>query len=181
MSKEIVAKRYALALFQLAKEQNILDEIGEELRVVKQVFTDNEQFLSVLHHPKVSVAKKKASLQEAFKSASSVVVNTLSLLVERHRLNIVVDVVNEFLSLSNDERGVADAKVFTVKPLSDVEKNTLSNVFATKVGKQSLNIENIVDHTLIGGIKIRIGNRIYDGSVSSKLERIERQLVGNRS
>lgn len=76
------------------------------------------------------------------------------------------------------KKGIADAKVYTVRPLTEAEKEALSVSFAAKVGKKSLRIDNIVDTNLLGGIKLRIGNRIFDGSLRGKLERLERQLLG---
>jgi F-type H+-transporting ATPase subunit delta len=68
--------------------------------------------------------------------------------------------------------------VYSTRPLTEAEQQALSATFAAKVGKQSLRIENIVDTNLLGGIKLRIGNRIFDGSLRGKLERLERQLLG---
>jgi F-type H+-transporting ATPase subunit delta len=181
MSNGIVAKRYAVALFQLAKEKQTLDQIEAELRVVKQVFTSNAKLTELLSNPKVSVEKKKGLVKDAFAAFSEQVLNTLYLLLDRHRETIVAELVDEFIDLANEERGIAEAKVYTVRPLTDVEQANISTQFARKVGKVSLRIENIVDRTLIGGVKIRIGNRIYDGSVSGKLQRLERELVAKRS
>ena len=178
MSKETVARRYAVALFQLAKEQHNLEQVEEEIRAVKLVFTENKQLLTILSHPKLAEKKKKSLLQEGFASVSTPVMNTLLLLIERHRENIITDMADEFIQLANENRGVADAIAYSVRLLSDQEKKALSEVFAKKVGRNSLRIENIVDNTLIGGIKLRIGNRIYDGSVSGKLARLERKLIG---
>ena len=71
----------------------------------------------------------------------------------------------------------AEATVYSVRALSETEKNQVAQVFAAKAGKASLRLSNTIDPTLIAGIRVRIGNRIYDGSVSRKLEKIERQLV----
>jgi len=181
MTGGVVAKRYALALFQIAKEKQSIDQFEEELRVVKQVFVDNSELLQVLSHPKVSLDNKKALIKEAFSSLTTEILNTLFLLVERHRIEIVTELADRFVELANEEQGTQDAKVYSVRPLKDEELKALSDVFAKKIGKQSLRLENIIDKSLIGGIKIRIGNRIYDGSVSGKLERIERQLVAKSS
>lgn len=180
MSNEIVAKRYAVALFQLAKEQNKLDLIENELIVVKEVFTTNKELLDVLNHPKVTKDKKKEMIGKSFASLSQQVVNTLLLLVDRGRINIVEEMVTHFVQSANELRGTEDATVYTVRPLSEEELSSISTSFAKKIGKKSLRLENVVDKALIGGVKLRIGNRIYDGSVSGKLERIERQLVANR-
>lgn len=174
----MVARRYALALFQLVKEQQLIDTVEEELRVVKEVFFVNEDLKAVLQSPKVSREKKKAILSTAFAAVNPLVLNTLMLLVDRHRENEIIDVANEFSELANEERGVEAANVFSVRPLTEDERTALSVSFAKKIGKKSLQIENIVDSDLLGGIKIRIGNRIFDGSLRGKLDRLERTLLG---
>ena len=103
--------------------------------------------------------------------------HTIFLLIDRRRSSIVPDLTDEFIKLANQARQTEDAVVYSVKPLSEAEMLSLSQVFA-KAGIASLRIRNEVQTDLIGGIKVRIGNRIYDGSVSGKLERMERQLAG---
>jgi F-type H+-transporting ATPase subunit delta len=178
MSSSTVAKRYALALFQLAKEHQLLDQLEQELRVVKEVVTQNKDLNAVLKSPKLSIEKKKEILKEAFSSVNPYVLNTLMILIDRHREDYIADMADHFIQLANDERGIAEAKVYSVRPLTEAEREALSSAFASKVGKQSLRIENIVDSNLLGGIKLRIGNRIFDGSLRGKLERLERQLLG---
>jgi F-type H+-transporting ATPase subunit delta len=178
MIGSMVAKRYALALFQLVREQQLLDTVEEELRVVKEVFYVNEDLKAVLQSPKVSREKKKAILTNAFSTVNKYVLNTLLLLVDRHRENEIMDVATEFSELANEERGIEAADVYSVRPLTDDERTGLSAYFAEKVGKKSLQIENIVDSELLGGIKVRIGNRIFDGSLRGKLDRLERTLLG---
>jgi F-type H+-transporting ATPase subunit delta len=178
MMGSMVARRYALALFQLVKEQQLIDTVEEELRVVKEVFFVNEDLKAVLQSPKVSREKKKAILSTAFASVNPLVLNTLMLLVDRHRENEIIDVANEFSELANEERGIESANVYSVRPLTDEERTALSVSFAKRIGKKSLQIENIVESDLLGGIKIRIGNRIFDGSLRGKLERLERTLLG---
>ncbi|MEH7389796.1 F0F1 ATP synthase subunit delta [Bacillus sp. JJ1474] len=173
-----VAKRYALALFQLANEHQLLDQIEEELRVVRKVVNHNSDLKAVLKSPKLPMEKKKEMIKDAFASLNIYVLNTLMILVERHREDHISDVADYFISLANDERGIADATIYSIRPLSGAEKEALSASFAAKVGKKSLRIENIIDSNLLGGIKLRIGNRIFDGSLRGKLDRLERQLLG---
>jgi len=177
MSNSTVAKRYALALFQLAKENQLLDQMESELRVVKEVVNNSDNLNAVLKSPKLSNEKKKEILKESFESFSVYVLNTLMILVDRHREDYISEVADHFIQLANDERGIAEAIVYTIRPLTEAERQALSESFATKVGKKSLRIDNIVDSNLLGGIKLRIGNRIFDGSLRGKLERLERQLL----
>lgn len=178
MMGSMVARRYALALFQLVKEQELIDTVEEELRVVKEVFFGNEDLRAVLESPKISREKKKEILSSAFASVNPLVLNTLMLLVDRHRENEIMDVASEFSELANEERGIEAANVYSVRPLTDEERNALSVSFAKKIGKKSLQIENFVESDLLGGIKVRIGNRIFDGSLRGKLDRLERTLLG---
>ncbi|ADI28259.1 MULTISPECIES: F0F1 ATP synthase subunit delta [Geobacillus] len=178
MNQEVIAKRYASALFQIALEQGQLDRIEEDVRAVRQALAENGEFLSLLSYPKLSLDQKKALIREAFAGVSTPVQNTLLLLLERHRFGLVPELAEQFLALVDDARGIAKAVAYSARPLTDEELRALSDVFAQKVGKQTLEIENIIDPELIGGVKLRIGNRIYDGSVSGQLERIRRQLIG---
>ena len=177
MSNSIVAKRYASALFQIAKEQQILSLVEEDLRVVKEVIQTNKDLKAVLSSLKLSKENKKAILKQAFANINGFVVNTLMILMDRHREGEIVEVVNQFIELAYEASGVAEAEVSSVRPLSDAEREAISATFAAKVGKQSLRIENIVDSELLGGVKVRIGNRIYDGSLRGKLDRLQRKLL----
>ncbi|MDQ6595168.1 F0F1 ATP synthase subunit delta [Bacillus salipaludis] len=177
MSNSIVAKRYASALFQIAKEQQVLSQVEEDLRVVKEVIQTNKDLKAVLSSLKLSKENKKAILKQAFANINGFVVNTLMILMDRHREGEIVEVVDQFIELAYEASGVAEAEVSSVRPLSDAEREAISATFAAKVGKQSLRIENIVDSELLGGVKVRIGNRIYDGSLRGKLDRLQRKLL----
>ena len=178
MSDLAVAKRYAVALFQLAKEQNLLDQIEEELRTVKEVFTKDHELLDFLEHPKVTAGAKRDMITNAFSGLSTFVQNTLKLMADRHRSDVITAMTDEFIELANEEKSVADATIYSVRPLTTAETETVSTTFAAKIGKRTLRITNITDSNVLGGIKIRIGNRIYDGTVSGKLERLSKQLLG---
>jgi len=177
MSNSMVAKRYALALLNIAKETNSLGVIEEELRVVKEVVQYNPELKAILNSSKLSLEKKKEIIKTAFASVNVNVLNTLLILIDRHREDQIIDLADEFLELANEEMGVAEAEVFSTRALTDAEREAISSVFAAKIGKKSLKIENIVDSNLLGGIRLRIGNRIYDGSLRGKLDRLERKLL----
>ncbi|MEH7505322.1 F0F1 ATP synthase subunit delta [Neobacillus drentensis] len=177
MSNSMVAKRYALALLNIAKETGALGVIEEELRVVKEVVQYNPELKAILNSSKLSIAKKKEIIKTAFASVNVHVLNTLLILIDRHREDQIIDLANEFLELANEEMGVAEAEVYSTRELTDAEREAISSVFAAKIGKKSLKIENIVDSNLLGGIRLRIGNRIYDGSLRGKLDRLERKLL----
>lgn len=178
MSNSTVAKRYAHALFQIASEKQMLDQVVQELRVVKEVVSSTPELTAFLKSPKLPNVKKKEVLKQAFGSVNAYVLNTLMILVERHHEGRIAEVADQFIALANDAKGIAEAKVYTVQPLSAEQGEAISSVFAPQVGKTALQIENIVDSNLLGGVKLRIGNRIFDGSLRGKLDRLERKLLG---
>jgi F-type H+-transporting ATPase subunit delta len=179
MSKDqaIVAKRYALALFEVVGVAK-LEETVSELRLVKNVLDTNVDLRKVLSHPKVSKSQKKDLIKESIGTElSQPVMNTVYLMVDRNRYTYISEMAAQFIELANEAQGIADATVYSVRPLTDAEIQKLEQTFAARVGKKALRINNIVDSSLVGGIKIRIGNRIFDGSISGKLNRMERQLA----
>ncbi|MFC4386516.1 F0F1 ATP synthase subunit delta [Gracilibacillus marinus] len=176
MSKANVAKRYAEALFQIGVEKQTLDFLETELVTVKEVFTSNKELVTFLEHPKVENEKKKALLKEAFQGFSGDVLHTLFLLVDRHKETIIPQMVEDFVTLANDAKGTKQATVYSVRPLTDVEKQSIEATFVKKLNIQALNITNEVDPTIIGGVKVKIGNTVYDGTLKGKLNRLERQI-----
>ncbi|MCH4826867.1 F0F1 ATP synthase subunit delta [Planococcus halocryophilus] len=173
-----VAERYALALFQVAQKHESSLDIEHDLREVKKVFEMTPELYNLIVSPKLSADKRTNLINEVFTRANPFVVNTLQLMAERKRLNEVKSMVDEFVALSNNAQGIEDAEVYSTRPLTEEERSSISSVFAKKIGKQSLRIENVIDPSLLGGLRIQIGNRIYDSSVSTKLARLKRQLIG---
>lgn len=177
MSESTVAKRYALALFEVAREKGKSEVISAEMGEIRKVFAGTRELRSLLTSPKLSNREKKALLAKLFNGADQLTLNTLYVLSDAGRLNETVNVANDFISLVDEAAGIAEAKVYSTRPLTDTEQQELSAAFAGKVGKQSLRIVNIVDSSLIGGLRIRIGNRIYDNSLRTKLDHLKRDLV----
>ena len=179
MSQSAVAKRYAQALFELAQKNGQTGVIQADLLELKKVFQANKELDQLLESPRLKAAKKKELLADLFKGANQLILNTLYLMLDKKRMNEVVNLVNEFTTYANDAAGIAEAKVYSTRLLTADESQAISTAFAQKVGKQALRIENIIDPSLIGGIRLQIGNMIYDSSVSAKLERLERDLIGS--
>src|SRR5699024_5866634 len=142
MSEAVVAKRYADALFQLALEQDKADKLVEQLNVVKDVFQADAKIGQFLNHPRIELNKKMQIIDEAFKASDKDLVNTLKILVERHRISSVVQIVDHFIHLYNEKNGIALAVVQSVRELSNDEKVQLETSLKTQLNKQKVAIEN---------------------------------------
>ncbi len=177
MKQELVAKRYADALVQIAREKQSINIFEEELKVVKEVVSHNKEFSIFLRSPNIESAKKKAMVQNAFASLSKEIVNTILLLIDSRRENTVVEIVDMYIELANKERNIADATVYSIRQLTEEEKYAIAETFAKICGKAAIRIHNVIDDNLLGGIKVRIDNRIYDGSLQGKITQIRRELI----
>lgn len=178
MSQSAVANRYAQAIFELAASQNLLAEVGADLKEIKQVLATNGEFMALLTAPKIGSSKKKELITQIFASAQPIVVNALQFLVDKKRLNELSAVADQFQALAAAAQGAADATVYSTRELTAEETAEISASFGKLVGKEQLNITNIIDASLIGGVRVQIGNYIYDSTVASKLEGLKRVLVG---
>lgn len=177
MSKSIVANRYALALFKAVQEKGQIDEVQQELTEIKTVFQNNSALDELLHTPRLSNAKKKELLAHVLNGVNPLVQNAFFVLLDKKRIDEVLNFVDEFTTIANDAAGVADAKVYSIHALTEEETQAISATFAVKIGKRSLRIENIIDPSLIGGIRVQIGNQIFDSSLSGKLDRLRKDLI----
>ena len=173
-----VAKRYAEALFQVAQSQNVLAEVSADLKELAKAFETTPELVSLLQAPKISSEKKKAMVSNILSNAHQAVVNTLHLLIDKKRINEVSLVAEEFQALAAAAQGAAVATVFSTRTLTDAERAEISAAFAKLVGMEKLEITNVIEPSLLGGIRVQIGNYIYDSTVASKLESLKRTLVG---
>jgi F-type H+-transporting ATPase subunit delta len=178
MSDQAVANRYASALFELAKEQGQIQKVNEELQAVKEVIEKTPEFIQFLVHPKVTKEQKQTFIEQNFgRVISKTSLHGFLILVDRNRTESLVPMIKKFKELAYAAQNMAEAQVYSAKPLTEKEQEEIAKTFAKKTNKTKLEVSNIVDSDLIGGIKIRIGDRIYDGTVKAQLDRIKRSLV----
>ncbi|MFP7492590.1 F0F1 ATP synthase subunit delta [Terribacillus saccharophilus] len=172
-----IVKRYAEALFEVAENRDIVETVRAELHTAKQVAQNDAAFLRYLSEPKVSLDKKKALIETSFAAASIETRNTLKLLLDAGRIGSIPQMADVFQALHDEKQGTVQATVYSVRELSVAERQTVADTFSKKLGIQAVSIDNKVDPTLLGGLKVRIGNTVYDSSIKNQLTRIERNLV----
>lgn len=178
MSQSIAANRYAKALYELAKEKNVVAETVADLREVRIVFTESKDLFNLLVAPNLTTEKKFELIDSIFSSVQPIIVDALKVILVNNRIDETVNVIDSFIRIANDESGVEDAIVYSTEALTEDQLERISTTFAKQVGKDSLNITNEIDSSLIGGIKLIIGNRIYDNTIVSKVNGLRRALLG---
>jgi F-type H+-transporting ATPase subunit delta len=176
MSEAIVAKRYAKAIFELASEQNILPKLEQDLLVIHQTVKGTKDFSQLLSAPSIDKATKKKLLKDAFKDMHPYSQNLLFLLVDRNRFSLLADIYHAFHQMVMEAKGQVEAWVTSAFPLSDEDRQALLTVFEQRTNKK-ISMHTQVDSDLLGGVVVRIGNRVYDGSLATQLKRFHENLT----
>ncbi|ATF16003.1 F0F1 ATP synthase subunit delta [Brevibacillus sp. HB1.2] len=165
-----VGKRYARALFEVASERSKIDQVEADLGAIVEAVESNEDLKKIMLHPHIAADAKSQLADELFKShVGEETFNFLNVLIENGREVDLVDIYRSFVQLANEARGFADAIVTSAKPLSTEEQNELAEKFGQTLNKK-LRMTAVVDPAILGGIIIKIGDRLYDGSLKTKLE-----------
>ena len=177
MSRDaIAAKRYAKALLEVAREQNRIAQVEQELVSVISALKDYAELYKLIKHPGIGADVKIGLIKQIFQSiVSEEVFSTLRLLIERGREDSLEAFVNAYTKLAEEVLGQSKAIVYTPITLSENELSVIAASFSALTGKQ-IQVESVLDKSLLGGIQVRIGDRLYDGSLSGKLERLEKTL-----
>lgn len=173
-----VAKRYAAALFGVAVRDDILDAVAADLELIGRYLGEVPYLRAVLNQPLVSDARKNKVIVDAFGdrvTASSL--NFLKLLIRKRREDLIPECIREFRVLLAEQSGTVDAEAWTAVPMTLDQQQGLVLSLHNLTGKK-VRLRAAVDVSLVGGVVVRLGDTVIDGSVRGKLERLERQLLG---
>jgi F-type H+-transporting ATPase subunit delta len=174
MNVTLVAKRYGKALFEVAQGHSLLPQVGADLQLVSESLA-NEDIANWLSHPATLAESKKAIITQNFPSIQTITKNFLFLLVDEGRENELTGIASEYRRLALEASGMAEAIVTTASPMKNNEKAELVQTFAEMIGKK-LVIQEQVDSNILGGVVVQVGDRLYDGSLKTKLLRFQERL-----
>lgn len=169
------AKRYAQAVFGLAREKGNFDQWQADLARLDAIVSD-ERASRYLESPNASVSEKLKFLDAALAENSTEARNLAHLLLHRQRLDIVPEMVRIFQEEVLAERGIAIAEVTTAEPLDERAQAVVRNQLRQLVGKE-IELRTRVDPAIIGGIIARVGDQLIDGSVINQLRRLRARLA----
>jgi len=171
-----VATKYAHALFLAAKEKGLIDEAYEQFTDLKTFITSDATLLNFLNAPEVPEEHKLALVRNVFSSRiEQLFVEFLVVLVDKHRIAFLPDVIDEFTRLVEAEKGIGRATVITATPLNETDRNNLAVKLATKTGLK-IELEEKVNRDILGGMIVILHNEIIDGSVRRDLDLLKEQL-----
>jgi len=176
--RKLRAQRYAQAVFEIALERNELDRWQSDLKQIARLKGD-AALLSWLLSPKFSFRDKARLFKRHLGDINPLVLNLVYLLVAKGKFDMIGDIANGYEQLVASYRGIERALLTTAVPLEDEDKLELEKHLSTLVGKKVV-LEPEVDSSIIGGFKVRIGDKLIDGSTRSKLQALREELASTR-
>lgn len=174
--RETAARRYADAAFQTGRAEKSLDRWEKDLHALRDSLARPE-LLRLVEHPAVPYADKERVLRRVVgDQVTPQAINLVLLMVRRGRPAQIGTMVERFGELLRIERGIALAEVRTAQPLDPEQRRAIAERLRALTGDR-IEMNEVVDESLIGGIAVRIGDRLYDASVRSRLERLRARLT----
>lgn len=170
-----LARRHAQAVFQIALEQQALEQWRVDLKRLAQTLAD-ERLRNFWNNPRVRLDNKMSLLKDMLEGVNPLVLSLAGLLISRGRLGVVEDMVSEYERLVDAHYGIEHAEVVTAIPLDEASQQRLSQEFSQALGKK-VTVKAKVEPSLLGGMIARIGDRVIDGSVRNRLDSLRRSLV----
>ncbi|PSR24575.1 MAG: ATP synthase F1 subunit delta [Sulfobacillus thermosulfidooxidans] len=179
MTDQRAVKPYAKALFELAKDNQLVDKIQTDLEFVIQTIEGSKDLQGFLYHPQVSHEAKRETLKRIFgDSVHPLVLQFLQLVMDKGREHLLAGICDEFNKLVEIDHGIVEAHVESAVPLTAEQQAQFAERLGHTMGKK-IKIIAHVNPALIGGAVIRVGDRVLDGSVLRRMEILGERLRGN--
>jgi len=173
---EEIGQVYSRALFQAAMEHDELDEIQEQLAMWSDALAENRNLQTFFFSPRFSTAEKKEAVRRIIEGGNERFLNFLELLAERHRLPATFRIRRAFDELWREEHKMLPVEVTSAVELDEALVSSIGERIETQTGRR-IELTSRVDPDIIGGLVLRVGNKVLDASIHGRLERLRRQIT----
>tara|TARA_Y100000590_G_scaffold83079_1_gene92590 strand:- start:2171 stop:2704 length:534 start_codon:yes stop_codon:yes gene_type:complete len=170
-------QRYADAIFEIAQDRNNIAGWTTNLETLVTVLQSSD-FLDLLESPKVKEEDKMTAIQAVLSGEDPLLRNLMSLLTVRNDLRIASAILDQYRVAADEALGQETADVTTAVELTNDEKQKLSQALSSMVGK-AINLNLKVDPDIVGGFRARVGDRLIDGTLKSRFERLRQEIGTN--
>ena len=175
---KLVSKVYGDALFEAAMERDMLSPVYEEVQSLQTILMENADLVQFLNHPQIIKEEKKKVVEAIFSGKlSDGLLGFLVTVIEKGRQNDMIPICDYFTDRVKAYKKIGVVKVTSALPLSENQKKRVEERLLETTGFVSLETEYAVDESLLGGLVIRIGDRVVDSSIKTRLEEIRRDLM----
>jgi F-type H+-transporting ATPase subunit delta len=173
---EEIGQVYARALFEAAIENGVLDPIQEQLSTWADALGENKQLQTFFFSPRFSSTEKKDAIRKIIDGGDERFLNFLELLAERHRLPATFRIRRSFDELWREEHKMLPVEVTSAVELDEALVSSIGERIETQTGRR-IELTSRVDPDIIGGLVLRVGNKVLDASIHGRLERLRRQIT----
>ena len=175
---KLISKTYGDALFELAVEENKVDDLLSEIGQLKEILDSIEEFEKLMTHPKINKEEKLKVVTDVFKGRiSDELLGFITIIVTKDRYQEIDDILDYFLTEVKKYKGIGVATVTTAVPLKDEQCKKIEQKLLDTTDYKSMEMHYKQDAALIGGMVIRIGDRVVDSSISTKLSELQKELL----
>ncbi len=171
-----VASKYGLALYSLASDSNSVSEYTNVSKQLIDLFKENPDFLNVLNSAFLPMERRKEILKDTIKGLDEEYLLFLYIVLDHHRIMEIIDILEGYISFANESKGIKEGLVYSVTPLSRTQLDQLSKNLSKKLNK-TVDLKNVIDKSLIGGLKVVLDGHIYDGSLKYQIEEMKAKLI----
>ena len=180
MKNDILARRYAKALFVVGKEENALDDYAETLQSFADLYATTPEVVDGLTNRMYPVDVRVQVMAEIVKSAgvSEIMANFLNLLAEKNRADVLPEIAETFQAMVDDERNICQGVVVSAKELNPELQEKAKETLEKITGKQVV-LTTEIDESIIGGIIAKVGDLVLDGSIKTQLEGLKESIKGS--
>lgn len=177
MRDETVGRSYAETLFALADRHEALDEYGEAIETVARLLEEDPRLRLFLDTPRIDDEDKKAVVRRAFDGAlPKLVVNFLLVTIDKRRQRILRDISKQYHRLLDERMGREHVQVSVARPVDDATREMIADKLSAALGKQAIPHVRVRPE-IIGGLVVRTGDTIYDGSIRRRIDGLRRRLL----
>lgn len=177
LDKATIAKRYAVALFELTHDQGTDADTLAELTAIRDILVQNPEFTKALLSLRIDEAAKRNMLATLSEGTSQVVTNLIQMTYDYRRIQNLPAIITKYEELVNGAAGVVNAEVQTAVPLSDEQVTRLKEQLVQRYQANEVRLTQIVDEDLLGGVIVKANDQILDGSLATKLAAIRQSII----
>jgi len=176
MLNKSVARRYAEAFFSIAKENGKIEEFQQELETIVKIIDEVPNLKEYYNHLLIPAKQKKEATNKIFSGQiSQVTLNFLLMVIDKKRETYISVIVEEYKAMADEYKNITKAELIAAHEIPESQVQSLADKLSTSTGR-TVQFNIMVDPTLLGGLKIRIGDQIIDGTVAKKLEMLRGRL-----
>lgn len=175
MTDRTVARRYAKALFDIGAEQGKADVFAENLKQLAALLAENGEVREMLLNQAIQNDEKKKAMALLIEGMEPMVKNFVNLVIDKHRAAGLSAMSESYMGLLEEQANILHAEVLSAVPLSEEQIGKIEGKFSDMMGR-TVKAETAIDAALIGGVRVRIGDTVYDGSIAHHLKQLNDSL-----